>query len=397
MTKFNGLILNGIRDAFDLTRKELSEKIHVSEQALWQYERGLTSPSYEVLKSLESVFMVERSFFLVPDELNVTKTSAINVINQKNVAYRSSFKAKTKRIAREQAYLNLVHNFVREVTVGLTETNEILSQLRGDVHSMLLKSVPMDEIGVYVREKLGVQDDNRNLIPAIERAGAYIVERGMADDVDAYSTWTEDGMPIIVLGSTKQVAVRRNFDVAHELGHLLMHYHWDLSDENSSEYKLAEKMANEFAASLTLPFDSFTDVYKRLVTNPTEPDCYKEIKLHYNISMQAIAYRASKLEIISKQDVGYFYGKMKKRKLNIIEPLDREIRPVSPGKIRAFLTMRRDFHFYKITEIMSIKPEFLTILGLDKMFIRSLKLDTKGKYENNVINLFGKIDKGLKS
>lgn len=389
MTKFNGVILNEIRDAFDLTRKELAEKLHVSEQALWQYERGLISPSYEVLKLLETIFMVEHSFFMVPEELDLTKISITNVVNQKNVSYRSTFKAKTKRIAREQAYLNIVHKLVQEVTAGLTETSEIITGLRNDVHAMLLEQTSMDQIGIYVRDKLNIQEDNRNLIPAIERAGAYIVERGMADDVDAYSTWTEDNMPIIVLGATKQVAVRRNFDVAHELGHLLMHYQWDLSEDNSSEYKLAEKMANEFAAALTLPSDSFAGIYQKLVGNPTEPNNYKEIKMHYNISMQAIAYRASKLGIISKQDVGFFYGKMKKRKLNIIEPLDREIRPVAPGKIRAFLIMRRDYHFHKITDVMAIKPEFLTILGLDRMFIRSLKLDTKRSYSNNIVNLFG--------
>lgn len=389
MTKFNGVILNEIRDACGYTRKELADKLEISEQSVWQFERGFVNPGYDTLNKLDDVFMVQRSFFLLPDD-QVANEGFESVVDEKRVACRSNVKSKTKKIAREQAYLNVVHHMIKEMLLGIAPMDNKLLSLRQDVRDLQLEGADINRVGVFVRRELGISDDNRNLIPVLERAGAYIVERGMAQDVDAYSTWTDDEMPIIVLDSTKQVAVRRNMDAAHEAGHIFLHFGWDLSDDSSTEYALAEKQANEFAAALTLPYDTFPTVFSKLVSDPTNPMDYIEIKKFYNISMQAICYRALKLGLITKQQSGYFWGRLKKNKLDVIEPLDKEIRLVAPGKIRAILKVRTENGLARITDLLSVEHNFLTILGLDKMFIKSLKLETKRTYPNNIIDLFGK-------
>ena len=53
----------------------------------------------------------------------------------------------------------------------------------------------------------------------LEQVGIYIVEKDLGVHIDAYSTITDNGHAWIVLGSIKKSAVRRNFDLAHELGH----------------------------------------------------------------------------------------------------------------------------------------------------------------------------------
>lgn len=391
MTEFNGVILNEVRDAFGYSRKDLAEKLDVSEQSIWQFERGFANPSGETLSKLEEIFMVTRPFFFSELKNNPRVIGFSQVVDEKRVAYRSKVKSKSKKVSREQAYLNIVHDSIQEIISGIAAMPNELTRLRHEVRSMRLDGANMNHIALYVRNEIGVSANNRDLIPALERSGAYIVERGMDQDVDAYSTWTDDEMPLIVLGSTKQVAVRRNMDAAHEAGHLVLHYGWDLSDDTSTEYSLAEKEANEFAAAFTLPYDTFPTVFRRMVKDPTNPYEYLEIKKYYNISMQAIEYRAMKLNLITKQQSGYFWGRLKKNKLDVMEPLDKEIRIVAPGKLRALLKFRSDNHMLRITDILKIKPNFLTVFGFDKKFIKSLKLDSKHMYKNsnNIVNLFG--------
>ncbi|WP_375154246.1 ImmA/IrrE family metallo-endopeptidase [Paenarthrobacter sp. CM16] len=88
-----------------------------------------------------------------------------------------------------------------------------------------------------------------NLIRLAESKGVRVLSLpGGTADVDAFSIW-EDGRPFIFL-STRKSAERSRFDVAHELGHLVLH--GSLDDCVGNEYD-AEKEADRFASELLMP------------------------------------------------------------------------------------------------------------------------------------------------
>ncbi|MGC4441969.1 ImmA/IrrE family metallo-endopeptidase, partial [Streptococcus suis] len=52
-------------------------------------------------------------------------------------------------------------------------------------------------------------------------------------------------------------AVRHNFDLAHELGHLLLHNQVDFEELSKEELEEKEKEANQFASYFLLPRKQF--------------------------------------------------------------------------------------------------------------------------------------------
>ena len=77
------------------------------------------------------------------------------------------------------------------------------------------------------------------------------------DDIDAFSQYidmNDSDVYIIALSSNKESAARINFDIAHELGHIMLH-EWSEDEEvlTREEFKAKEKEANEFAAAFLLP------------------------------------------------------------------------------------------------------------------------------------------------
>ncbi|EOZ5808787.1 ImmA/IrrE family metallo-endopeptidase [Enterococcus hirae] len=71
--------------------------------------------------------------------------------------------------------------------------------------------------------------------------------KNVGGKADAYSAWSTEDVPIIVLG-IKKSAVRRNFDLAHELGHLLLHPYVDFSLLDKNERQQVEREADYFAS-----------------------------------------------------------------------------------------------------------------------------------------------------
>ncbi|WP_258866469.1 ImmA/IrrE family metallo-endopeptidase [Enterococcus mundtii] len=80
----------------------------------------------------------------------------------------------------------------------------------------------------------------------------YVLEKNVGGKTDAYSAWSTQNVPIIVLG-IKKSAVRRNFDLAHELGHLLLHPYVDFPLLDKNERQQVEREADYFASSFLLP------------------------------------------------------------------------------------------------------------------------------------------------
>ncbi|RIX85558.1 ImmA/IrrE family metallo-endopeptidase, partial [Staphylococcus aureus] len=189
-------------------------------------------------------------------------------------------------------------------------------------------------LAYWVRKKIMDTDSNRHLLLNLEKFGVLIFEKSIDPDADAYSVWTNDEQPIIILGKNKNITARRNFDLAHELGHLLLHKDVEFVQLSRMEYKEKEKEADLFAGAFLLPEAEFKKDFS-MISKVSNPDSYIVLKEKWLVSVQAMAIRAKHLDLLSEQQYRYFWMSINKKKYKYFEPLD-DIIPISkPAKINS--------------------------------------------------------------
>ena len=123
-----------------------------------------------------------------------------------------------------------------------------------------------------------------NLVQLCESRGIRVFGLPpLAESVDAYSIW-HGGTPYIFLARRK-TPERARFDVAHELGHLVLHKHGELEPTAQQEDE-----ANKFASEFLVPRDSIAE---HLPKNPTISDIL-DAKKRFQVSAMALTYAVHK-------------------------------------------------------------------------------------------------------
>lgn len=185
-------------------------------------------------------------------------------------------------------------------TIGsLDETDE------NDVRYYLEYSYP-EACADTVRKAWGLGEQPiPNLIALLESKGIRVFSlTDEAQDVDACCRWTS-GRPFIFL-NTSRTAERCRFDLAHELGHLVMHKHGIIEGIH------VEQEANAFASAFLMPRRS-------LLADPLRIPSLKSIlskKVIWQVSAAALTYRYNKLGIITDWNATSIYKQLAQRGRN---------------------------------------------------------------------------------
>lgn len=391
---FFGEKLQSVRELNGLSRKELADKLNVSEQAIWQYENQYTVPKFEIVNELKKIFNVKAQFFY-------SKPFITNISRVEGIAYRAEDRDARKKTKMETSFIDFISYFLNKFESRLNLPNTNIAQLRDESIKLYNKSTnsnnyvqQLEVIAKNAREKLGVMT-NSDLLYRLELSGIYILEKNMGSSIDAYSTWTSQEKPFIILGNKKKSAVRRNFDLAHELGHLLLHYKMDMDSLTKDEHKKIEKEANDFASFFLLPKEQFLEDFST-ITKKSNPDSYIDLKMKYMVSIGAIEYRAYKLGLLTFEENRYFYAKLNQKNYKKNEPFDEDIAVIRPGKIRSLLDLIFKNHLFSLNDILNdyyVNRSFLeSLLGLEIGFLDKYLEESTIEYFNtsNVIPLFSK-------
>ena len=80
---FIGSKLQALRELNGYTRKELSDVIGVTQQAVWQYENDNVMPKIEILNTFQKIFNVEMLFL-------ISGSAPKHVVHEENIAFRTS-------------------------------------------------------------------------------------------------------------------------------------------------------------------------------------------------------------------------------------------------------------------------------------------------------------------
>lgn len=128
------------------------------------------------------------------------------------------------------------------------------------------------------------RDPIENLINTLENCGIIIIKTDILHEkIDAISTVTDKGQRIIFLYA-KMPCYRQRFSLAHELGHMLMHFNKIPAPEK------IENEADSSASALLMPESEIIDSLRELNFAKLG-----NLKRYWKVSIKALIYRARML------------------------------------------------------------------------------------------------------
>ncbi|WP_217587549.1 helix-turn-helix domain-containing protein [Lentibacillus saliphilus] len=392
---FIGENLTNLRIMHGYSRKQLSDMLHVTEQAVWQYENNYTSPKMQIVNHLKSIFNVKSKYFYKQDMLN--RLFEYGNIPVMNIAYRSKVINVIAKTQSEAKHMEFLDSLVNYFSAHMTLPTQKIIHLRNDVVRYLNTSsddrqTQINTIAHLARQRLGLRNDtNDHLMFLVEKSGIFVFEKAIGEDIDAYSVWTNQDRPFIMLGNLKRSAVRRNFDIAHELGHLLLHYQVEFSNLDRQEHKAIEKEANQFAGAFLLPKDEFLKDMQS-IARVTNPDAYIDLKTKWKTSLQVLGYRAAYLGYLDNKTHRNFYAALHRKGYLKREPLDETLLIQKPQKIKSMIDLvaKRgliDMRKMIETDWMVEVPFFHQITGIEPSFFNHYLRQEQNFELGHVINL----------
>ncbi|PCQ20221.1 zinc peptidase [Klebsiella pneumoniae] len=388
---FIGSNLECVRTLNGYSRKELAEKVSVSEQAIWQYEVKNMMPEINKIYELSNLFNVQTSYF-ISDQPKILKEKSVE---KQTIAFRAvSYKVSTKLLNKQHYQANYVSNLTNYLLAYVKSPLMEIKALIDELDDLIESLEDLDRIKIIKkcasisRKKLLGNCSNNHLLFNLEKSGIMIFEKNIDNDTDAFSFWSNREIPYIILGNNKGIAVRRNFDIAHELCHILLHRHIQFDNLSQAEYKQLENEANIFAAEFLLPEAEFIEDFNKL-TKKSNPDHMKILKEKWFVSIQSIELRAYYLGLLTETQNRYFWESVNKKGYRRKEPLDEEIKLSKPVKINSLL----DFYFKEkvmtpefLLKDLKVSPKFLNeIANIDTRLIDKY-MDVESDKERNVIS-----------
>ena len=171
----------------------------------------------------------------------------------------------------------------------------------------------------------------QDLVLAAESAGILVVrEETDIATIEGLSSWsTVLGLPIVLLSADTANGFRSSFDLAHEIGHLVLHKHI-LPSPDRERYNLMEKQAHHFAGALLLPAETFADD----VRVPVNLDNLLILKQRWGVSAAAMLMRLHRIGLITDEDKDTLFKRRSARWGAKAEPFDDKWEPEKPRLLR---------------------------------------------------------------
>lgn len=276
-----GARLRRTRLASGLTLDELADRLSqanhpITKAALSKYELEKSEPSQSLLLAIANALGVRIGYFFEPAETKIEW-----------IAFRRLAKMPMKRQEQVKAYASrVVENQLRLQSLLFPEESFKFPE------SQAARTFEdAERIASELREKWGLGDSAiDSLTGQVEDHGGVVVPfNDVSRDFDGLAGRTNMGFPVAVV-SQQVPDDRRRYNLAHELGHLLMRC-------EEVTRKEEEKLANRFASALLVP----ASVAKYELGKKRKRIDFNELailKIKYGLSMQGWVRRALDLNII---------------------------------------------------------------------------------------------------
>jgi Zn-dependent peptidase ImmA (M78 family)/DNA-binding XRE family transcriptional regulator len=383
--QFNGSRLREGRIYRGYTITDLANELEVSKQMISKYENNKAVPTFESLIQISNILKFPKEYFY-ENSIEV-KTG--------NTYFRSLLTTGKKE--REMQY-----DRVKYLTIirALLEEYVDFPELHVPDFSER-ESENVEEIANRLRVEWGLEDQPiKDIVFLLETKGFVISSLNLDKrTIDAFGSLHEvNGKQYysIVLGNDKGSFYRRQFDVAHELGHKVLHDPYlNLDDLSKDEFKQIEQEANDFAAAFLLPKESFL---RDVSIHPNDLMYYKLLKKKWCVSIGAMVMRAYKLGAITEGTYQYMQRSISQKGWRTKEPLDdiKDIRePVSMKQAIELLIENNyitgDEFMQKLSQHFGLslyREEVEELLGLEEGYLKTESVPIK----DNIVSIKDRLE-----
>lgn len=371
---FIGINLRRARKARNVTAVRLAEELGLTKQAISNYESGRQTPNPEITEKICEILHFPMSFFLQENK---------KIVAEETPYFYRSMSAATKS-AREMAEekFNWLLNFIALTEMFIEFPSVKFPDINPPADPTRISNEYIEEVSFKVRHYWGLGDGPiSNSVWLLENNGAIIVRRSLeAETLDAFSLWVA-GRPYIVLGADKNCAVRSRFDLAHELGHLILHRNIpDIYLNDPKYFKLIEEQANRFAGAIQFPYTSFS---KEVIK--TNLEMFRLLKRRWKLSIAMMIKRAEHLDFLSEDKAQSLWRSYARRGWRTCEPFDDELDIETPKVVKNAVELlieegilsRTDIanelkiHHFDIEDSAGLPPGFLNPQAAEVINLRS--------------------------
>lgn len=346
MSQFNHHMLTLAREARALTQAELAARLQVAQGTLSKYENGVKSTPDEFVTDLGSALGYPSSFFYEPGQ----------PYGFPPFHYRKRKKLSAKALGKIVAEMNIRRIHIGKLTRSFTiKSNRFIPEIDRDEYQGRSKRRPdIEDIARAVRESWMLpRGPVQNMMGLLEENGGIIIPCDFETDLLDAMSQRIDGMPVLFFVNVNSPTDRVRYTLAHELGHMVLHT-TTLKDDDEMEDE-----ADHFAGAFLLPADEVRVQLRRFDLRHLA-----NMKGHWKVSMQAIAYRANRLHLITPYQSKMFWIEMSKLGYRKREP--NEPAKEAPQLLRQMVEFHRRHLGYSDTDLASLLC--LTPAELDSMY-----------------------------
>lgn len=358
--------LSQILAARRLSQVQLASMVGVSPATISKWRSGTQAPEREALERLAEVVNVSPEWFTRPT-MGKTSLPLFRSNASAHVAARAMLSA---RMEWAQDIAAALMEFVDypELNLPIRNFSDPEQITAEDIEKAACECRDMWRLG-----RVAVED----LALSVESAGIILIreETGIAQ-IEGLSAWSSVlERPVILLSADKDNGYRSRFDLAHELGHLILHkYIQHTTDIN--RHKLMEKQAHHFAGAFLLPAETFSSD----VRVPPTLDDLLLLKRRWGVSVAAMIMRLHALGLIDDDNRLSLFKRRSARWGAKSEPGDDDRKPEQPRLLRRSIDLLVDENVMPLDAI----PRHIGLSALDIEMLTGLP-EGYFKGKNNVV------------
>ena len=292
--------LKSERESLNLTLKEVAAKMGFQNyQTLGSIESGKRElKAFELLK-LAQIYGRSVDYFMKPE---LREQSKLRVVWRNQVQDEET-------VFNERKFIALCQNYQRLIELNYEEAPVFALEFSGMKKSdFLRRGFPyVQEIAQLLADALNLGSRPACSLPLVleEGLGFKIIYMDLGFGGSAASTFSDDFGSAMLINAS-DAPWRRNFDLAHELFHLLT---WNLFSEElysqaSNQKSPVEKWADAFASGILLPEKAIrSEVERRFEENHISYISLVEIAREFRVSIDALLWRLVNLKMLPSRHV----------------------------------------------------------------------------------------------
>lgn len=311
-----------------LSQTQLASLLGISTGTVSKWRGGTQKPELETLERMATVLNVSPDWLTRPLDVSITPPL---------------FRSNASALKASRSMLEGRLQWAEEVCIGLSQFVDFPELNLPERRYIDPDAITHEDIETAAEEcrdlwrlgNLPIQD----LALAAEGAGIILVkEETGIPTIEGLSSWSEHlGRFMVHLSADKKNAFRGRFDLAHEIGHCVLHKHI-VAPKDRERHNLMEKQAHAFAGALLMPASTLsrdTPPYPSLAELLT-------LKIRWGASVAAIIMRLKALQLIDDNNSLQLFKRRSTRWGSRKEPFDDKRSPEQPRLLKRSIQLLHD-------------------------------------------------------